>query len=642
MFERRRHRRRSQWKVHCAVWFSKVKKEKAVFGHELDAFAQGKLECPACHHVLPMDGLAPLTSKPCPECKEPVLVPLRLGDYWLYKFLGKGGMGAVYKAWRSDNRETPFAVKILPHNKRNVKGLVANLFKEAEVGKRLGGHDNILTVIDFGEINGEYYVVSEFLEGTSLDSALGTGAKMGESDVLLLGMQLLAAESHIHNKGYLYRDLKPSNVMLHPERGAVLFDFGICLTLKDAKWVRLDEFHGTPSYMPPERILGVGEQVNSEIYCLGMLLFHAAAGCPLFEPGTGEEDLHRVMRAHLGYTREGPKMRRIQGKMLLACIKRMIHRDTYKRFNTFAEVEEVMMILYLRSVCPGAVAGLKIPLSEPDKKADSGVKEDPASEETLADILVSCDRCGRVLAIAAPEIGQEMVCPACEHNFLVPSRSKAAKQESVSAPVPRETGEEERAQLAAVGEELLCFLDGATNKNCWEHGLAAALIRQVLVPLRQLIQEGRSPFKTVETKWFQSKAVPRAGDAIDGCFEAVMKTKLRLYRIINETVDQALYNDKIADLISLHAKLKEWGAMLLDANALIYKLEIPNNQHCLRLLELLAEWIESDISALAGLADHLAQVHHEGGTKINIFEYQVSLVPPHLTEYGSERMNLYA
>jgi hypothetical protein len=62
----------------------------------------------------------------------------------------------------------------------------------------------------------------------------------------------------------------------------------------------------------------------------------------------------------------------------------------------------------------------------------------------------------------------------------------------------------------------------------------------------------------------------------------------------------------------------------------------------LRLLELLAEWIESDIFVLVELADHLAQVYHEGGTKINVFEHQVSLVPPHLTEYSSERMKLYA
>lgn len=624
------------------MWFSRAKKAKAVFEHELDAFAQGQLECPSCHHVFPMEGHAPLSIEPCPKCGEPILVPLKQGKYWLFKLLGKGGMGEVYKAWRVDDRETPFAVKMLPRKKRDSESLRKNLLDEAKVGKRLGGHDNILSIIEFGEINGEYYVVSEYLAGMLLGDALKTGVKMPDSEVFSIGMQILAAESHIHNQGYLYRDLKPNNIMLHPQRGAVLFDFGICLTLEDAKWVKLDEFQGTPSYMPPERIVGVGEQVNSEIYSLGMVLFHAAAGCPLFEPGSGETALHRVIRAHLGYTREGPRMRRIQGKTLLACIKRMIHRDTYKRFNTFAEAEEMMMILYLRSVCPGAVAGLKPPVLELDSKKKPGMEEDAETEEMLADILVSCNRCGRVLAIAAPEIGQEMVCPACEHNFIVPSRSKAAKQESVSMPIARETGDEECAQLAAVDEGLLAFLEGATNKNCWEHGLAAALMRQVLDPLLQKISARWGPFNVVETKWSQAKAVHKAGERIDEGFEAVMKAKLALYRIVNETLDQALYNNSIADLIHFQAKLKEWGDMLLQANDLIYRLEIPGNQSCSRLLELLVKWIGSDISVLNGLADHLAQVHQEGGTKINVFEHQVSLVPPHLTEYSSERMKLYA
>jgi serine/threonine protein kinase len=623
------------------VWFSTAKKAKAVFEHELDAFAQGKIECPSCHHVFPMAGHTPLSVEPCPRCENPILVPLKQGNYWLFKLLGKGGMGEVYKAWRVDNRETPFAVKILPQHKRDSLGLRKNLLDEAEVGKRLGGHDNILTVIEFGEINGEYYVVSEYLAGTLLGDALSTGVKMPDDEVFSIGMQILAAESHIHNQGYLYRDLKPSNIMLHPQRGAVLFDFGICLTLEDAKWVKLDEFQGTPAYMPPERIVGVGEQVNSEIYSLGMVLFHAAAGCPLFEPGSGEAAMQRVIRAHLGYTREGPRMRRIQGKTLLACIKRMIHRDTYKRFNTFAEAEEMMMILYLRGVCPGAVVGVKPGILELDNKKNPDMAGDAAAENMLADILVSCNRCGRVLAIAAPEIGQEMVCPACDHNFIVPSRSKAAKQENVSLPMACEISDEERAQLAAVDEELLAFLDGATNKNCWEHGLAAALMQRVLDPLLQKISARWGPFNVVETKWFQAKAVRKAGEGIDQGFEAVMKAKLSLYRIINETLDQALYHNRIADLVGFQEKLKAWGDMLLQANDLIYRLEIPSHQACSRLLELLVEWIGSDIAVLNGLADHLAQVHHEGGTKINVFEHQISLVPPHLTEYSSERMKLY-
>ncbi len=172
------------------MWFLRQKKIKAVLEHELDAFTQDKLKCPSCHHVFPMAGHMPLSIKPCPECEEPILVPLKLGNYWLFEFLGKGGMGAVYKAWRVDNRETPFALKILPRNKRKSQAMVTNLLKEAEVGKRLCGHDNIMTVIECGEINGEYYVVSEYLEGTPLENTLSTGAKMPDSEVLSIGMQL--------------------------------------------------------------------------------------------------------------------------------------------------------------------------------------------------------------------------------------------------------------------------------------------------------------------------------------------------------------------------------------------------------------------------------------------------------------------
>ena len=160
---------------------------------------------------------------------------------------------------------------------------------------------------------------------------------------MFIGLRLIAAETHIYNQGYLYRDLKPGNVLMAPEEGAVLCDYGICVPLKEAYTCRSDFFDGTPVYLPPERVLGEGEQVCSEIYSLGMVLFHAATGHSYVTPRITFEELKELVLSRRNVPRKGLELKEIASDELARLIGRMIEVHPYDRDQTFAEVERDLL-----------------------------------------------------------------------------------------------------------------------------------------------------------------------------------------------------------------------------------------------------------------------------------------------------------
>ncbi len=293
-----------------------------------------------------LPGLKPLAIEKCKSCDGPVFVPYRIHDYWLYQPLGGGGMGCVYKSVSAISQGSEFAVKILPRDRINDPYLIESLLKEASIGKSFGKHPHLANVDDYGECEGEYFSAMEFIEGQRLDQLIEATEQISQKYILLWGLQLLSAEQRIYDCGYLYRDMKPQNVIIDGDGNAHLMDYGLCISAEEAaKENSSDSIEGSPLFMPPERIVGAGEGMTGEIYSIGMLLFNAFSKTTYYS-ASGAFELARKHVSSLRIASVSARMPSSVDPKICALIDRMVARMPSDRYQTYKEAAHVIKEIF--------------------------------------------------------------------------------------------------------------------------------------------------------------------------------------------------------------------------------------------------------------------------------------------------------
>ena len=203
------------------------------------------------------------------------------GKYQIVRALGSGGMGAVYQALQTAmNRMV--AVKLIRPEMVTKPDAVARFDKEMRVTARVE-HPNTIRVYDFGDDHGQLYLAMELLEGSSLRKVIESTGRLEVARLVRIGKQVAHALGAIHARGIVHRDLKPDNVMLldsFGERDFVkVLDFGIAKVLDEQ--IRLTATGkpiGTPTYMAPEQAMGLAVDPRTDLYALGVMLYHMASG----------------------------------------------------------------------------------------------------------------------------------------------------------------------------------------------------------------------------------------------------------------------------------------------------------------------------------------------------------------------------
>ena len=208
----------------------------------------------------------------------------RLGAYTLERPLGKGGMGTVWLARRSDGRyEGQAAVKLL--NLALLDPVGSERFRrEGTLLARLN-HPNIARLLDAGVTgSGQPYLVLEYVEGTRLDRYCDE-RRLSPEARLRLFLDVLAAVSHAHANLIVHRDLKPSNILVTQDGTVKLLDFGIAKLLQEGQseaeaptLTGVGERVLTPEYAAPEQIRGEAVTIATDVYALGVLLYVLLAG----------------------------------------------------------------------------------------------------------------------------------------------------------------------------------------------------------------------------------------------------------------------------------------------------------------------------------------------------------------------------
>ena len=279
----------------------------------------------------------------------------------LEKPLGTGGMGVVYRGWRFDDyagQQREVAIKELnpdlpPH-------VIMRARREAALRLR---SDSLVEMIDFVEVRSKdvlggavvkYYVISEFLHGTTLDALLKGNVTDYKGEVIpfvreLYGMYLndpyhfalmvvrsvLSGLMALHDAGYIHRDIDPSNIMVTSDSHIKLIDFGVVKNIKsnhtDETPTQIGQFIGKPKYAAPELVKGLADTlgVPTDLYAVGILLFQLVAGHVPFDGDVAEVLLMQ--------TDKKMPLREIKQAELRKVIRMATQKNKERRFQSAAE-----------------------------------------------------------------------------------------------------------------------------------------------------------------------------------------------------------------------------------------------------------------------------------------------------------------
>lgn len=204
----------------------------------------------------------------------------RFPELEILELLGKGGMGAVYKA-RQQELERLVAVKILPSEVAADLNFSQRFTREARAMASLS-HQNIVTIFDFGQADGQYYFVMEFVDGTNLRQLMEARAVQPD-EALAIVPQICDALQYAHQAGVVHRDIKPENILIDKRGQVKIADFGLVKLLdgpkEDSHLTGTHQGMGTPHYMAPEQMLEAASVDNrADIYSLGVVFYEMLTG----------------------------------------------------------------------------------------------------------------------------------------------------------------------------------------------------------------------------------------------------------------------------------------------------------------------------------------------------------------------------
>jgi serine/threonine-protein kinase len=198
------------------------------------------------------------------------------GRLILQERVGTGVYGEVYRAFDETLRRD-VALKLLKPGGRSADLLAAKVLNEGRLLARVR-HRNVVTVHGVDTQDGRVGLWMEFIRGNTLEQLLERQGPFGGREASLLGQDLCRALAAVHAAGLVHRDVKAQNVIREEGGRLVLMDFGTGLLLEDDEAVKASPVAGTPLYLAPEVLNGVDASPQSDIYSLGVLLFHLVTG----------------------------------------------------------------------------------------------------------------------------------------------------------------------------------------------------------------------------------------------------------------------------------------------------------------------------------------------------------------------------
>jgi len=206
---------------------------------------------------------------------------MEIGGFEILDKLGRGGMSSVYKA-RDLVTGRLVALKIMPPKAAEDLAMLERFRRESRTAVLLD-HPNIVKGITAGEDGGFFYFAMEFVRGRSLMRVLRSSGPLAERRAVTIARQVADALDHASGMGVLHRDIKPDNILVHPDDFVKVTDFGLSrfISGEDTMLTLPGTAVGTPYYMSPEQARGETDlDVRSDLYALGATLYEMLTGDP--------------------------------------------------------------------------------------------------------------------------------------------------------------------------------------------------------------------------------------------------------------------------------------------------------------------------------------------------------------------------
>lgn len=285
------------------------------------------------------------------------------GKYEITEAITDGGMGRIYKA-RHTLMNRVVAIKTILPTLITSKAAMKRLLQEANALSLLD-HPNILRVSDVGVEGGQPYLVMDYIEGTNLDHMVKKGHPILASRAVPMFISAAAGLAHAHARGVIHRDIKPANIMICDYDGnpdfVKIVDFGIAkldeTELGDAaKLTATGEIFGSPQYMSPEQCGAKPQDVRSDVYSLGCVMYFALTGRTPFSGGSPIECMYQQVHGDIPLFAEAvPEITFPRG--LEDVVRKCMSKSPDDRFQTMDELQKA-----LEAIRAGHHVTLSIPI----------------------------------------------------------------------------------------------------------------------------------------------------------------------------------------------------------------------------------------------------------------------------------------
>ncbi len=268
------------------------------------------------------------------------------GRYEIREHIATGGMASVFKTW--DHRvERIVAIKILRSLDKNDQRAVERFRREARAAAALA-HPNAVTIYDFVEELGQYFLVMEYIHGPTLKQLIAQKRQLPPKDAIEIANQVCAVLQVAHTRGFIHRDIKPQNIMLARSGGVgslsdgawvKLTDFGIVRVAEDAGLTNSGIVLGTADYLSPEQARGETLKGPSDLYSLGVVMFEMLAGRP---PFVGPTAVSIAMQHASANPPPLHQFNPMVPPVLEQLVNRTLQKEPEDRFSSAAEMQKAL------------------------------------------------------------------------------------------------------------------------------------------------------------------------------------------------------------------------------------------------------------------------------------------------------------